>query len=72
MSILRITGTQAGFAENALLYFLLDRTGLPQRQARTLVEDVSNGFHVEFEIYDYSDADFDSLNSLYTEFEIIR
>lgn len=72
MSILRITGTQAGFAKNALLYFLLDRTGLPQRQARTLVEDVSNGFPVEFEIYDYSDADFDTLNSLYTEFEIIR
>ena len=72
MSILRVTGTQVGFVKSDFLYFVLDRSPLTQRQARTLAEDVLAGYPVEFEIIDYNDQDFSRLNELRTDFEVLR
>ena len=72
MSILRVTGTQAGFVKRDFLYFVLERSPLTQRQARTLAEDVLAGYPVEFEIIDYNDQDFSRLNELRTDFEVLR
>lgn len=72
MSILRVTGTQAGFVKTDFLYFVLERSPLTQRQARTLAEDVLAGYPVEFEIIDYNDQDFSRLNELRTDFEVLR
>ena len=72
MSILRVTGTQVGFVKSDFLYFVLERSTLTQRQARTLAEDVLAGYPVEFEIIDYNDQDFSRLNELRTDFEVLR
>ena len=72
MSILRVTGTQVGFVKSEFLYFVLERSPLTQRQARTLAEDVLAGYPVEFEIIDYNDQDFSRLNELRTDFEVLR
>jgi len=72
MSILRVTGTQVGFVKSDFLYFVLERSPLTQRQARTLAEDVLAGYPVEFEIIDYNDQDFSRLNELRTDFEVLR
>ena len=72
MSILRVTGTQPGFIKSEFLYFVLERSPLTQRQARTLAEDVLAGYPVEFEIVGYNDQDFNRLNELRTEFEVLR
>ena len=72
MSILRVTSTQPGFVKSDFLYFVLERTRLTQRQARTVAEDLMAGYPVEFDIPDYNDGDFSRLNELRTEFEVLR
>ena len=72
MSVLKVLGTQAGFAKVDFLHFLMDRTALTQKQARVLSDYAADGEQVEFEVLGYNDDDFSKLNEIRVDFEVLR